>query len=64
MPPRAPAEASYKTQLQEQLLVLGKLEELGFEEWAKNLQLVAYHYDWYDPDEEDADYEWTPRVME
>ena len=64
MPPRAPAEASYKTQLQEQLLVLGKLEELGFEEWAKNLQLVAYHYDWYDADEEDADYTWTPRVME
>ena len=64
MPPRAPAEASFKSVLQEQLVVLGKLEELGFEEWAKNLQLVAYNYDWYDADEEDADYTWTPRVME
>ena len=45
MPPRASAEASHKSVLQEQLLILGKLNDVGFEEWVKNLQLIAYTYD-------------------
>ena len=63
MPPRASAEASHKSVLQEQLLILGKLNDVGFEEWVKNLQLIAYTYDWYDSDEEDDGHTWTPRDM-
>ena len=63
MPPRVQQAEASKTVLLEQLHILGKLEDVGFEEWAKNLQLIAYNYDWYDPDEQEDDYTWTPRVM-
>ena len=58
MPPR-----EHKSDLQEQLQVLGKLEDIGYEGWVKNLQLIAYNYDWYDVDEEEDDFVWTPLDM-
>ena len=58
MPPR-----EHKSDLQEQLQVLGKLEDIGYEGWVKNLQLIAYNYDWYDVDEEEDGFVWTPLDM-
>ena len=42
------------------LKIVPMIKEVGYDEWLKKIQLVAYQYDWYNEDDFDEDNEWDP----
>jgi hypothetical protein len=42
------------------LKILPQLAEVGYDEWMRSLQLIAYSEDWYDTTAPDAPDEWEP----
>lgn len=44
--------------------IVPQLEEAGFDKWLKKLQLAAYQFDWYDPEDLEEGKDWTPETFD